>query len=67
MMGATKTPVGMPARARVAIASRRRSGDEVRGSMVRASDASRVVTETNTLAALCSASAANKSTSRVTR
>ena len=49
--GATNTPVGTPALVSFSIAFNRAAGWAVRGSMIRASSASSVVTDKNTAAA----------------
>ena len=64
MTGATITEVGTPARESCRNASRRRPGVAARGSMVRASLGSSVVTEIATLTRLRSASRARMSRSR---
>jgi hypothetical protein len=66
MIGATITPTGTPAFASRSIAARRSFGGAARGSRIRWSDASRLVTEIATDAAPWEASSARRSTSRVT-
>ena len=64
MIGATSTPVGTPAARRARTTSRRRRGDAVRGSMMRFSPSSNVVTLIITLTRHRSAMEARISRSR---
>jgi hypothetical protein len=67
MIGAVITPARMPASRSLAIASMRFSGWEARGSSLRASSPSRVVTDSATDTARFSASRRRMSMSRSTR
>ncbi|CFT95299.1 Uncharacterised protein [Bordetella pertussis] len=67
MTGATSTPTGTPACARVRTVCSRRYGAEARGSSVRAMAASSVVMLTNTVTSFWRARSCSRSRSRSTR